>query len=209
MADLLSVAMFKNIASKSNFSGKPAAKANCASTTSRLDKSQENMLLGVIGKTQNLSSYVSAAKKSPVSQSTSNIGGNCGKKVTLSEMIKPKNTSNETGSVKSASDVLSSMAKPAATSSPQLGQKVDIKSLIGGVKTPKAASSAYDAKKSTTVTLNELASKCKKSVEAPVEATVKVETGVKKSVIGNALGIDGLIPKISLNSIGKKNSFFK
>ncbi|KMT22106.1 hypothetical protein [Clostridium cylindrosporum] len=204
MADLLSVAMFKNIVNKSNFSDKTTAK--CSSSVSRLNQSQENMLVGLLNKSQNLSSYVSSASKTSASQATSNLGGNCGKKVSLSEMIKPSNAS---GSVKSASEVLNSMAKPAVASNPQLGQKVDIQSLIGGVKTPKAAAASYDAKKSTTVTLNELAAKCKKSTDVPVETTVKVETGVKKSVIANALGIDSLVPKISLNSIGKSNSFFK
>lgn len=199
MADLLSVAMFKNIVTKSNVVKNSSAKV--AYSTSNLNKKEEDMLVSILNKTQDLSTFVSSASKASTSSSTYS-SGSIGKKVTLSEMIKPSGSS-----VKSASDVLTSMAKP-NVSTPALGQKVDINSLIGGVKTPKGAVASYDAKKSTTVTLNELAAKCKKSADVPVETTTKVETGVKKSVIGNALGIDRLIPKVSLNSIGK-NSFFK
>lgn len=206
MADLLSLARYKSIASKSNVSDNGSAKG--VSNDVRLNKKEENMIVGLIGKKQNLSSYVSSASKGSTSQATSSSIGSCGKKVTLSEMIKPSTSSSAKSNV-SASDVLSNMAKPIGGSTPKLGQKVDIKSLAGGMKTPKAASSSYDAKKSTTVTLNELAAKCKKGDSASVETTVKVETGVKKSVIGNALGIEALVPKISLNSIGKSNSFFK
>lgn len=207
MADLLSLAVFKNIAGKSNVSDNNSAKS--VQNVSGLNSKQENMIVDLIGKKQNLSSYVSSASKTSLSQNTSNSTNSCGKKVTLSEMIKPNNTSSSTKTNVSASDVLANMSKPVGSNSPQLGQKIDIKNFVNGVKTPKSASSSYDAKKSTTVTLNELASKCKKSDKASVDTTVKVETGVKKSVIGNALGIDSLVPKISLNSIGKSNSFFK
>lgn len=207
MADLLSLAIFKNIAGKSKVSKKSSA--NSVQKVSGLDSRQENILVDLMSKKQNLSSYISSASKTSLSQTTSTSVESCGKKVTLSEIIKPNNTSSNAKPV-SASDVLANMSKPMGKTSPQLGQKVDIKSLANGVKTPKAASASYDAKKNTTVTLNELANKCKKgSSAAPVETTVKVETGVKKSVIGNALGIGSLIPKISLNSIGKSNSFFK
>lgn len=205
MADLLSIARFKNLAGNSGVSNKSCS--NKVSSGSRLNGKEENMLLSVLHKSQDLSSYISSASKTSAPQTTSNVS--CGKKVTLSEMIKPKMSSNAQSS-KSASDVLNSMAKPVDNRSAQVGQKIDINTLISGVKTPKAASASYDAKKSTTVTLNELASKCRSKASSDVaETTQKVETGVKKSVISNALGIESLVPKISLNSIGKKNSFFK
>lgn len=204
MADLIGLAMYKNIVGKTeNANNNPA---NCVKSVSNLNQSEENMLVGILNKSQDFSSYVSSNSKSTGTPTTS-YNGVIGKKVTLSEMIKPSVQNSAPSGAKVANDVLNSMAKPAVASNPQLGQRVNIQSLMGGIKTPKAANSAYDAKKSTTVTLNELAARCKKSDDAPVETTVKVETGVKKSVIGN--GLESLIPKISLNSIGKSNSFFK
>ncbi|MEG0004666.1 MAG: hypothetical protein RR898_05195 [Clostridium sp.] len=208
MADIIGLTMYKNIIGKPENANNNSATSS-VKNVSNLNSKEESMLVGLLNKSQSLSSYTSSAPKS--AYSTSSCGA-VGKKVTLSEMIKPAmnnvEVKAETKSA-SASDILSSMARPVEASKPQLGQKVDIQSLIGGIKTPKAANSAYDMKKSTTVTLNELVAKCKKSEDAPVATTVKAETGVKKSVIGNSMGIDSLIPKISLNSIGKSNSFFK
>jgi hypothetical protein len=190
MADQLRMTIYKNMVKKS---GIGSSSTSGGSSNLHLNSREEQMLLEVMHKN--------------------------GVKSTL-------NTTSNTTSVpvknnlSSLNSIINSMQKPTTSSAynqnsgSKLMQKISLDSFVK--KSPKAEEfKKVEVKKNTTaMTLDELVARCQKTsnVETNTNTQPKnqgINVSVKSGVIGNASSIESLIPKISLNSIGKNNSFLK
>jgi hypothetical protein len=183
MADQLRMTIYNNMVKKAGYQNSNSS--NVGAGKANLNTKDEQLLLGLMGKNK-AATTSSNVYSSKAPYSSNNIGA----KVAVG-----------TSSANAASKVM---------------QKINLEDLAK--KAPKKENTEV-RKNNTAMTLEELASKCKKTTNLEnnnVDTKVKEASTshrnnitVKSNVIGNVSSIESLIPKISLNSIGKSNSFLK
>jgi hypothetical protein len=182
MADQMRMTIYNNLVKKSGMQN--SFSSNVTSGVNRLNNKEEQLLKGLANKGRTANT---AVKNSYVSQNTYGA----------------LNTVNK------------SVVSTTTMSSNKPVQKINLEDLVK--KTPKSETKEIK-RNSTAMTLEELASKCKKTsdlenkenqVKTGAREMVNNNVNVKSNVIGNVSSIESLIPKISLNSIGKSNSLLK
>jgi hypothetical protein len=182
MADQLRMTIYNNLVKKSGMQNNFSSSA--MSSVSRLNTKEEQLLMGLANKGKTVNTTVN---NSYVNQNAYGV----------------KSTVNKP------------VVNAATTSSSKAVQRINLEDLVK--KTPKSETKEIK-RNSTAMTLEELASKCKKSSNLESEQSyakteprnvVNSNITVKSNVIGNVSSIESLIPKISLNSIGKSNSLLK
>jgi hypothetical protein len=184
MADQLRMTIYNNMVKKAGYQNSNSS--NVGAGKANLNTKDEQLLLGLMGKSK-AATTSSNVYSSKATYSSNNIGA----KVAVG-----------TSSANAAGKVM---------------QKINLEDLAK--KAPKKENTEV-RKNNTAMTLEELASKCKKTTNLENNNNVgnKVKEAstsygnnitVKSNVIGNVSSIESLIPKISLNSIGKSNSFLK
>ncbi len=151
--------------------------------------------------------------KSSSVKSTYSISGLRQKDEQLLLNVINKNSGRATGAPKTL-DILNLSSKPVSkpiehNSRANTFEKVKLEDLVKGSATPKSGKT-IDNKSNTMMTLNDLATKVKKpndnqvnNVASPVKQDKTKDVYVKTGVINN---LEAYIPKVSLNSIGKKGS---
>lgn len=182
MADQMRMTIYNNLVKKSGMQNSFSSSTTTGST--RLNTKEEQLLMGLVNKNKAINTTV---KNSYVNQNAYGV----------------KSTVNKT------------VVNTTTVSSNKPVQKINLEDLVK--KTPKSETKEIK-RNSTAMTLEELASKCKKSSsleneqthgKSEVKSTINNNVTVKSSVIGNVSSIESLIPKVSLNSIGKSNSLLK
>lgn len=147
-------------------------------------------------------------KNSP-SRSIQSISGLGQKEEQLLLNVMNKNSGKATGASKTFETLNSSSRQAGYNNRVNTFEKVKLEDLVKGNVKPKNGI-ANNSKSNTMMTLNELASKVKKpndtqvsNIENSVEQQKTKDVYVKTGVINN---LEAYIPKVSLNSIGKKGS---
>lgn len=147
--------------------------------------------------------------KNSSSRSIHSITGLGQKEEQLLLGVMNKNSGKATGASKTFETLNSSSKSAGYNNRVNTFEKVKLEDLVKGNAKPKN-SNISDNKSNTMMTLNELASKVKKpndtqvnNVENSVKQSKTKDVYVKTGVINN---LEAYIPKVSLNSIGKKGS---
>lgn len=181
MANPLARVVMSNITKRSGKVSRTSGNLGISSSVPHLDNKEEQLLKSIVNKTSSKSSYKQGMS-------------------TLSNF-----TMNSKVSTPTQREVTQSRSNSV--------NKINLEELVKGNKTEKKDRKVTNkSKTSTMMTLDELSGKVKKNTEEKTEA---YKTNLQKSsttsyartgVINN---LEAYIPKVSLNSIGKKGSLLK